>query len=88
MTVRKSLPYQGIARRAIGSDNTPPTYDTEIDVSTVLLKDGELDDSDLVGKTTPKSLDDLTPQEEEEAIYNAFAGILMNIFKEKKNEQK
>lgn len=47
MTVRKSLPYQGSARRAIGSDNTPPTYDTEIDVSAVSLKDGERDDSDL-----------------------------------------
>lgn len=50
------------------------------------LNPGEL--NVIVGKPTPKFLDDMTPQEEEEAVYNAFAGVLMNIFKEKKNEQK
>lgn len=37
-TVRRSLPYQGIARRVLKVNSSDPSYDREIDVSAVTIK--------------------------------------------------
>jgi hypothetical protein len=51
--VRRSLPYQGIARRAITNPPQPVEYDTEIDVSAVVLAFEHdvinIDDRDNIG---------------------------------------